>query len=474
MARLLVRADGNSQIGYGHLMRCMAIANENVFSEIVWFSNDPIEDLLSENLNTAFSFVKIDNEKTFFHALSAEDFVVLDGYYFDLAYQKQLKQTGATLILIDDLAANPVCADIIINPSPGVAAKQYQNEIAGIYLLGIEYAILRAPFLALAQQEQLIKEPGSVLICMGGADPANFTLRVLTSCLTAPFTRIHVVIGGAYLHPNPEYQFTDSRIKFHGHLSAEDMAALMRKCEFGIYPASGILLEGLAAQQQIITGTTAENQREVYRGHLSLGTVIGAGHFREDEMKSALQNLSSFDNSTNLIDGLSIQRIWKIISRLEKAQDLELRRADTKDLHHTYEWATDQNVRRFALTKHHISFAEHQNWFEQKIKSNSCYYYILEENREPIGSIRFDLIDSFAQISYLLGSAAQGKGLGLLLLQKGMNQLLNEEKLPEFSAFLGEVLPENTRSIRIFEQLGFETENHQVPIRFTRKQAKHV
>lgn len=66
MARLLVRADGNSQIGYGHLMRCMAIANENVFSEIVWFSNDPIEDLLSENLNSAFSFVKIDNEKTFF------------------------------------------------------------------------------------------------------------------------------------------------------------------------------------------------------------------------------------------------------------------------------------------------------------------------------------------------------------------------------------------------------------------------
>jgi RimJ/RimL family protein N-acetyltransferase len=252
------------------------------------------------------------------------------------------------------------------------------------------------------------------------------------------------------------------------------MAALMRKCEFGIYPASGILLEGLAAQQQIITGTTAENQREVYRGHLSLGTVIGAGHFREDEMKSALQNLSSFDNSTNLIDGLSIQRIWKVISRLEKAQDLELRRADSKDLYHTYEWATDQNVRRFALTQHHISFAEHQNWFEQKIKSNSCYYYILEENREPIGSIRFDLIDSFAQISYLLGTAAQGKGLGLLLLQKGMNQLLNEAKLPEFNAFLGEVLPENTRSIRIFEQLGFETEHHQVPIRFTRKQAKHV
>lgn len=474
MARLLVRADGNSQIGYGHLMRCMAIANENVFSEIIWFSKDPIEALLSDNLNTAFSFLKIDNEKTFLQSLSAEDFILLDGYYFDLAYQKQLKQTGATLILIDDLAANPICADIIINPSPGVSAKQYQNEIAGIYLLSIEYALLRSPFLALAQQKELNKEPGSVLICMGGADPANQTHRVLSNCLAAPFTRIHVVIGGAYSHPNPENQFTDPRIEFHGHLSAEDMAALMRKCEFGIYPASGILLEGLAAQQRIITGTTAENQREVYRGHLTLSTVVGAGHFQDDELKSALQTLQDFKKRDNKIDGLSIHRIWKVISRLESAHNLVLRRANTKDLHHTFEWATDQTVRRYALTKHQISFAEHQNWFEQKLNSNSCYYYILEANGVALGSIRFDLIDSFAQISYLLGSAAQGKGLGLILLQKGMNQLLNEAKPPEFSAFLGEVLPENSRSIRIFEQLGFETENQQVLLRFTRKQATHV
>ncbi|MFM7006882.1 MAG: UDP-2,4-diacetamido-2,4,6-trideoxy-beta-L-altropyranose hydrolase [Flavobacteriales bacterium] len=474
MARLLVRADGNSQIGYGHLMRCMALANESVFNEVWWFSKDDCAGVLAKDLRKEIHFTQIENETVFFGQLRNADFVLLDGYHFDLDYQKQLKQKGAQIILIDDLANEPICADIVINPSPGISAKHYQNDIAGIYLLGIEYALLRAPFLALAQQKQLQKEPGTVLICMGGADPANFTQQVLASCLSAAFSRIHVVIGAAYTHPNPKDQFTDPRIELHSHLSAKEMAALMSKCEFGIYPASGILLEGLAAQQRIITGITAENQREVFEGHSALGTVISAGNFQKFELESAIPNLYSFDNSTKLIDGLSIQRIWKLISRLEKAQHLVLRRANSTDLHLTFEWATDQNIRRYALTQHQISFAEHQNWFEKKISSKSCYYYILEENQVAIGSIRFDLIGQYAQISYLLGSAAQGKGLGLLLLLKGMNQLQNDAKPPTFSAFLGEVLPENSRSIRIFEQLGFETENQQVLLRFTRKLDTHV
>lgn len=474
MARLIIRADGNSKIGYGHVMRCLALMDGCFFDEVTWFTMDELSDLLSQNSSVPIDFKLLTNESYFFDFLKSTDFVLLDHYGFHIKDHMRIKQTGATLVLIDDLAIEPVEADIIINPSPGIVAQQYKASNTPIFLLGLAYALLRKPFLELAQKQQVNKDSGSIMICMGGADPTNRTATVLACCLEVGFSSIHVVFGGAYEHLNPDTLFKDPRVQQYRNLSAQEMAALMLKCEYGIYPASGILLEGLAAGQQIIAGLTAENQRKVYEGHLALHSVVDGGLLTEVDLKNAFHLLSNISKTKPLIDGLSIDRCWKVLQSSILFSKYKLRRVQASDLQITFEWASDPNVRRFALQQQEISLAEHTNWFEYKLNQASCFYYLLEEDERALGSIRFDLHEDIAQISYLLTPAAQGKGFGLLLLQKGMQYLLNEAQCPPFEIFLGEVLPANQRSIRIFEQLGFELENSTQLLRFKRKRLSNV
>jgi RimJ/RimL family protein N-acetyltransferase len=131
-----------------------------------------------------------------------------------------------------------------------------------------------------------------------------------------------------------------------------------------------------------------------------------------------------------------------------------LRKADENDLLQTFQWANNQDVRKFSFSKENIEWSDHFNWFISKLKSNSCEYYILEKINEKIGSIRFDIdANGYALISYLVDPAYHGKGYGKLILKLGIERL--RAKRREVKRVYGYVQPSNIASIKIFEQLGF-------------------
>ena len=81
----------------------------------------------------------------------------------------------------------------------------------------------------------------------------------------------------------------------------------------------------------------------------------------------------------------------------------------------------------------------------------------MEYNDKPVGSIRFDLKEGEAIISYLLDPMYHGRGFGQLILRKGIEWLLMVNK-PDFTPihFLcGEVMKTNIPSVKAFERLGF-------------------
>ena len=136
----------------------------------------------------------------------------------------------------------------------------------------------------------------------------------------------------------------------------------------------------------------------------------------------------------------------------------DLRLATFYDLEITFKWANDPEVRRFSINQHPILWQEHQIWFERKISDPSCSYYILSNNDEPVGSIRFD-IDRLgnAQISYLIDPKFHGKKLGAELLKKGIAQLIKDHE--NINTVFGYVMRENIASIKTFEKLSFNIVN---------------
>lgn len=461
-SKVFIRADGSSQTGLGHLVRCIALANmlkENF--EIIFVCREIPDDtkLAIEKNNMTVKI--IENEKDFFNMIESGDVIVLDSYEFDTQYQKNIKEKKAELVCIDDLHDKEFAADLIINHAPGITPEKYKAKLYTQFALGTEYALLRPEFIEQAKQEREIDNIETVFICFGGGDAKNFTESTLRTVLSFDsFKKIIVVTGSGYTHEESLKKLvqTDSRVEYHNSVNAEKMCELMSLSDLAIVPSSGILLEALAAGCKIISGMTADNQKYVYSNYLNENYFIDAKDFNSENLDSAIK--LSFDDkhtSKKKIDGKSKERLLKLFRQLVLKNSVRLKKADEPDLEATFEWASDPAVRAFSFNQNVISKDEHTKWFSKKIKDENCLYLIAEAEGEKMGSIRFDVKDNEAVISYLIAPKHHGKGLGQIILTNGLEFIGKEIEQNNFdiNKIIGYVMEENVPSVKAFERLGF-------------------
>jgi UDP-2,4-diacetamido-2,4,6-trideoxy-beta-L-altropyranose hydrolase len=458
MKPIKIRVDASSEIGYGHLTRCCALINSIPEINAFFYSTEPIEPFVRQMCSNQFKVVSLTNSTDFLEHIEAEDLILIDGYQFDTNYFKQLKRKGARIICIDDLANHHLPVDVIINPTPGFAARSYSSLLCTQYFLGLDYALLRSSFQTLASTKSIDKIKKSLFICFGGSDPLNKTLIAYNAALDSQnFSEIHLVLGPGYAH---EVQFEDSTIPvtIHHALQEKEMASLMSQMEYGIVPASGILLECLIAKIKVISGYYIENQQFVYAAHLKLNSFVDASDLSYEAILSGMNEVKYIGTTPTLIDGKSTERLSKIIRSIQSEISYTMRLAAAEDIDITYEWANDEATRKYAFNKDFIPFEHHKNWFLSKISSAHCMYFILTEGEKPIGSIRFDLNGQNATISYLLDPLTHGKGLGTILLKKGLEMIEKLIVSTEIEIVQGYVLMENIASVKLFERFGFKVE----------------
>lgn len=94
--------------------------------------------------------------------------------------------------------------------------------------------------------------------------------------------------------------------------------------------------------------------------------------------------------------------------------------ASIEDTDTTFKWANDPVIRKHSFSKAEIRKEEHVLWFERKIQSEDCIYLIALKDDISVGSIRFDLNEGDALISYLVDPLYHGYGYGQVLLCKGL------------------------------------------------------
>lgn len=462
LPKLYIRADGNSQIGLGHLIRCYALANmvkENF--EITFVCKDIPKQTKTE-FEKLFAVKKINSEKEFLDSLESNDTVLLDGYNFGTNYQKEIKNKNCSLVCIDDLHNKKFVSDLIINHAPGINAENYNAALYTQFALGTDYALLRPEFIQQAAVEKKISKIENVLICFGGSDFNNLTKKVLNQILEfSKFKRIIIVTGSGYLYTDELISFikTDSRIEHYHSIDSKKMCELMSNSDLAIVPSSGIMLEALACGCKIISGMTADNQKYVYSNYLQTGAFLDAGKFEDENVLRAINEAIKNPCSNNkIVDGQSKERLSKLFNHLVLKGSVILAKASVEDLQTTFEWASDPIVRAFSFSQHTITLDEHSNWFTKKIKDENCLYLIAEMNGEKIGSIRFDIDNNKAIISYLIAPKYHGKGLGLIILTNGLSYLQKEIENNSLHVknVIGYVMEENIPSVKAFERLGFK------------------
>lgn len=312
------RTDGSRQIGLGHFVRCisLSISLKPLFN--IHFVSKQIPDgIRSELLKYGMNYFSISNEEEFFSRLRNGDYVVIDGYDFNLDYQKKIKSVGCFLTCIDDLHSQKFVADLIINHSPGVSANCYNAQPNTRFALGLDYTLIRPSFMECAD---IKKKPtdSSILICFGGSDLKNLTLKAYSIVRKLPkFNKIIVITGSGYQF-NVELLKTinaDRRTTLLESVDEKQMADQMSKADAAIIPASGILYEAIACQTIPVSGMYTDNQKNIYTGFKKLNAFVDSGSFKRYEIEKAMDEIPHFKKQ-KIIDCKSPERFRQLFKSI--------------------------------------------------------------------------------------------------------------------------------------------------------------
>jgi UDP-2,4-diacetamido-2,4,6-trideoxy-beta-L-altropyranose hydrolase len=462
-AQIVFRADGNSQMGLGHIIRSTALAaaigddycctlatrckipailNEasSVFEKIIPLSEKPYYD----------------EAENFSEIAPASSLVILDGYSFDTNYQQILSNTKYESFSIDDIHESHFFSKAIINHSGGLTALNYEAEPGTLFYLGPYYSLLRKPFLEAAKERRKNVDNKICFVCFGGADPKNKTLEILERKeIGDQFEYFHVVTGSAYQHQEKLIEISAARknISLYSAIPANDLVSVMRKCSFAICSPSTVVYEYMSVGGVVYLEQIADNQHDIIQFMTNAGLAFS---LKDIGARDEASINSSLAKQENYFDGRSGERFKKIFQQYFEARKMIARKANESDLEISFHWANDPLVRDQSYNQQAISLNEHRNWFYQKMNDPNCFFYIIEIDQNPVAQIRFQVEDQQALVGYLTDQTIRNRGLGTYVLSKGIEKFIADHS--KSIEIVGYVKSSNIASQRSFEKLSFKRE----------------
>lgn len=262
--RIIFRADAGPNIGYGHFIRTLALADMlKCDFECMFYTQRPTDYQIREITNIC-EYVPLPTNGSkfplFIEALTGDEIVVLDNYFYTTYYQTLIKKKGCRLVCIDDMHDKHYVSDVVINfgsNNPLLFDIEPYTQLC----LGLEWALLRRPFLQAIPFKNRIK--GNIAISFGGVDSSNLTeMHVKRLSISDSIDKITAIVGDGFRF-SEDLKLIE-KVNVEKNISASRIADLFCKVEFAILSASSICIEAIACGCPVYIGWYTENQREMY------------------------------------------------------------------------------------------------------------------------------------------------------------------------------------------------------------------
>jgi len=334
----VIITDADLCIGTGHLMRCLALAQEikqrgYTVSFVTCCNSEKLcRRIKNEGFHIHF-LSKLGNLKETMEFLKAEkpDWVILDGYHFSTDYQKRVKDLGYKLLVIDDYAhLGYYYSDIILNQNYGAEKLPYSTETYTKLLLGTKYVLLRKEFLTCIHRRREFPEVGkNIVITMGGGDTENNTLTIIEALnrIKQPL-HIKIVLGAN----NPHYDSIKNEAGKGTHTaeiltSVDNMASIMSWADI-VISAGGITVWELAFMGlPSVLCIVAENQERTVKTLAEDGFFLSPVWLRRTslhEIKEMIEKLILDKNlrkilsekALMLVDGKGAERVFNALMKM--------------------------------------------------------------------------------------------------------------------------------------------------------------
>jgi len=486
MSRFLrIRADANARIGTGHLMRCLALAQGwkargGQATFITACESDGLQQRLSDQgfhvITLKQSHPEPADWEITLQTLRTHPgaWVVLDGYHFDPGYQRQIKEAGHRLLVIDDTAhLDHYYADVVLNQNINAEQLHYSCEPYTRLLLGTRYVLLRSEFLTWQRWKRKIPDVArNILVTLGGSDPDNVTFKVIQALQQVEVDGLEavVVVGGS----SPHYEelqsaIRDSRFAICLKRNAPNMPELMAWADAAVSAGGSTSWELAFMGLPNVILVLAENQREIAEGLDASGIALNLGWYAEISELAFAQTLKTLisnptrrramsEEGRQLVDGSGTDLVVSVMA--EEANTvlpmdrLQVRCARFQDAELLWQWANDPTVRANSFRPEPILLDGHIRWYREKLASPDTRIWILELDQVPVAQIRYDRVHAdTAEIAFSVVPDYRGRELGIraLVLTSGMAcRELGVKRLK------GVVFSSNEVSVRTFAKAGFE------------------
>ncbi|MGD1875918.1 MAG: UDP-2,4-diacetamido-2,4,6-trideoxy-beta-L-altropyranose hydrolase [Kiloniellaceae bacterium] len=496
--RAIFRADASSDLGSGHIMRCLTLADS--LSGLGWncgFAVAPgSTDAAPALARAGYETCTLDGggggggdgetESLRRHWPDGTDWLVVDHYARDRGFETACRPWAARIMVVDDLADRPHDCDILLDQALNRAPAAYSGLVPPgcRLLLGTRYALLRPEFAGLRtaalQRPRGQTAPLRLLVSLGGTDPDNVTALALDGIErsglaldgtpdSAPENTVTVdVVVGAGCPWREEIAARVAAMPgVRLHVGPNDLAAMMAQADLAIGAAGTSSWErcclGLPTVMLVLADNQLENARQLSAARAvrlvdgaagDLADAIAAALHDLDADREALQDLST--QAAALCDGLGARRTRLSLLPPQPTKDgrgVTLRLAGTHDEATLLHWQQQPAIRNLARNPRIPTPAEHRRWFAERLHADDCFITMIEHGDAVAGMLRLDRVkDSEApeafEVSIVVDEAHRGAGVGLGALKQ------IRAWLPEV-AFHAETLPRNTVSISLFRTAGY-------------------
>jgi len=334
---LVIRADADTRMGTGHVMRCVALAQawEERGGRTRFVSRAITPALEARLRGEDFPVISLAEPAGSLAdaAATAEvarhagaSWIVVDGYHFDAAYHLAIRKAGLRQLILDDYGhAGHYLADLVLNQNAHAEPSLYRDrEPYTRLLLGTRYAMLRREFWTCRLWRRSIPPVASrLLVTLGGSDPDNVTLKLIEAIggLDIDGLQTTVLVGGS----NPHQASLDAAVRnasrpIRLERSVSDMPPWMQWADAAVSAAGGTLWELAFFALPSLTVILADNQEPAARWlaergvfpTLGRGAAISVEAIREELRRllldDELRRMYS-EQASALVDGNGVFRV---------------------------------------------------------------------------------------------------------------------------------------------------------------------
>lgn len=485
--KVIIRTDASAQIGGGHMMRCLALANALRVrgAEVTFVMARPSQDWLRPVVQAGFALQDMDpvphvpepdgpahrrwlslpwhedaRQTLAVVQKHAADWLIWDHYGLDARWVGVLRagHAGLRVMAVDDLDDRPLGSDLVLDQTRLDRASRRFPALAA--LPGPTYATLRPEFAALRPstlaRRTEVTEIRRVLVTLGMADMAKLVPDIARALARRAGLEVDLVLGSAAVSLQQVRDICAQAPNLHLHVDTPDVARLIAEADLCIGAGGMTSWERCALGLGTLLVPVAENQIGVADALAQAGAVQ---LLPPQDVRDPLRLDRAIDAAiaqaprlgqmaAPLCDGRGTERVCDALSG-------QFRPVTFDDAEVLFAWRNQPHIRAASLNTATLEWDAHVQWLTGLSGRRDGVWWVYREAGRDLGHVnaRRDP-DGLWRWGFYIGASDAPKGAGGRMLALALARLLARSDCLGLRA---EVRVDNAVSIALHRRLGFRS-----------------